>query len=619
MLVKGSLPPGLVGHEDLTRSIISESVRRHLLFSSPRDDDELEAYFGAVHGFWLARKPCCPEHSSPFEFLSDAYFQRYLRILAMAAKGTGKTQLLALLHVANSRFKPGCWTAHMGAHQAQSDRCYDYFLREISRPEILPEIAGKPLKSETLWKSKDNDITPGSRVEVLTATIAQASGPHEQIGTGDEFDQFGWDVWEHFNKTMHEAHGIKAQTILASTRFLKYGPVNRVIETLGTNLKVYPWCVWDVMAPCPYPCKKLPSACGAFAGKQCPLYERHSVDADGQKTVTPLCAGKAHKATGHLSWDEVINQFLLSSEGSFATLQTLDEPGREGLFFQELDNLRHRSDKLYKYVPGRDVYLGYDYGYGHPLCLGAWQVRPEDGLFYQFDELYGSHILTRNVCEWLSTREWLKDVQVGWPDPSNPEAIEEFRIFFHKMLGRYVMRTNTDNERIPGWGAVRRRLKGPLGGILIGLDRTKCPQTWNDLAGLQCKEGTEDCEKKQDHGADQVRYLVRNLEKYLRAQDAWSEDNRPDGVHETSRGEANTDDSARKLKENQTEELIKQRSDMLTRAGIPPKRITEHEARYSNDRAAFADALGEWLSEYTLQGRMNRAGMRPSSDDDDDE
>ena len=589
MLIKGSLPPGLAGHEDLTRAIISESVRRHLLATAPRNDDELEAYFGAVHGFWLARRPCCPEHSSPFDFLSDAYFQRYLRMLAMAAKGTGKTQLLALLHVANSRFKPGCWTAHMGAHQAQSDRCYDYFLKEVSRPEITIELAGKPLKSETLWKDKGD--TPGARVEILTATIAQASGPHEQIGTADEFDQFGWDVWEHFNKTMHEAHGIKAQTILASTRFLKYGPVNRVVETLGANLKVYPWCVWDVMSQCTYNCKKLPSACGVFAGKQCPLYERDIIDAQGVATKVPLCAGKAHKASGHLSWDEVINQFLLSSASSFATLQTLDEPGREGLFFPEADNLRHRSRTLYKYVPGRDVYLGYDYGYGHPMCLGAWQINPQTGLFYQFAELYGPHILVRQVCEWLSEQKWLSDVQAGWPDPSNPEAIEEFRQYFMAVLGRPVMSINTDNERIPGWSAVRRRLRGPLGGIMVGFDQEACPQTWNDLAGLQAKQGTEDCEKKQDHGGDQVRYLIRNLEKYLGVQDAWSEDKRPDGQME----------SERRAKELQAEALIKTRWDQLRAIGIPEARIRDSEGRYRNERAAFAEALGEWLAEFSLQ------------------
>lgn len=590
MLIKGSLPPGSSGDEAL--GALRESVRRTLLHRAPRNSEELYRYFGHVHGFWLARKACCDGHAAPFDFIDDAYFQRYLRQLAIAAKGSGKTQNLALLHVANSRFKPNCWTAHMGATQPQANRCYDYFVREVLRPEIIGEVVGKPIKQQTVFKD-------GSKVEVLTATIAQASGPHEQIGTADEFDQFNLDVWDHWSKTPHEASGIKAQMILASTRFKKYGPVSLVTEQLGSALKVYPWCVWDVMAKCTYDCKKLPPEAGVFAGQKCPLYEREVIEPDGSVTKTPLCAGKAHTASGHLSWDEVVSQFLLSSATSFATLQTLVEPGKEGLFLPECDSLRHRSD-AYQYVPGRPVYLGYDDGFGFPLCLGAWQVRPEDGLFYMFDGLYGSKKLPSEVCRWMSTKDWLKDVAVGWPDPSGQAAIEQYRQFFMGVLGRPVMVFDADNSRVDGWNVVRRRLRGPLGGVLLGFNRTACPpEVWNDLAGLQVKVGTEDCEKKQDHGADMVRYLCRNLERYLGLQEVWSDDKRPEGQM----------DAEYKAKEYQAEGLIKARWDQLRGIGVSEAKLREVEACFPGDRDKFAETLSEWVADYTVAGRMRRAGL----------
>ena len=868
MIIKGSLPPGLAGaNDEATRAILTEALRRALLHRAPRNDDELYNYFGHVHGFWLARKACCDGHRSPFDFIADAYFQRYLRLLAMASKGSGKTQALALLHVANSRFKPKCWTAHMGATQMQANRClspehrllgddlrwkradkytvgdkvlgfdehgtnrkyrlgeieslsyadepcfrvslrsgqefvttadhlwlvghrpwrngygglynyawvrtdaletsggtpgrccsvprrilhtwdddlsweagwlagmfdgegwltrsnlgigqnpgplldriaseiarfvglpinvtrekagaasttaygykrvgvsriqvpggipvrlgllgrirpmrimakldmntlgamecrvagagllddvlavvpvgvqtiikiktssstfladgypmhncYDYFVKEVRRPEIIPEVDGLPIQKGTRFKNE-------SRVEVLTATIGQASGPHEQVGTADELEQFDMDVWDHWSKTPHENHGIKAQMILASTRFSRYGPVTRIIEQLGPALAVYPFCIWDVMARCDYECKKLPAAAGPFAGKKCPLYERETTEADGSVTRTPLCAGKAHNSQGHLSWDEVVSQFLISTQGSFAVLQTLDEPGKEGLFFPECDSVRHRS-AVYQYVPGRPVYLGYDDGFGFPLALGAFQVR-EDGLFYMFDGLYGARKLTREVCAWLSGRPWLKDVAIGWPDPSGQAAIEEFREFFQAVLGRPVMTTDADNSRVDGWNVVRRRLRGPLGGVLLGFGTDCPPEIWNDLAGLQTKPGTEDCEKKQDHGADMVRYLCRNLERYLGVQDAWTEDKRPDGQF----------DVERRALEHQAEATIKKHWDMLRGIGIPEDKIKATEAQFGADRTGFAKSLGGWLSQYTLRGRMQRAGLA----DEDDE
>jgi len=597
MLTRNSLPPGWT---EADRDALTEGARRTLLHRAPRNDEELYRYFGIVHGFWIARKACCPEHASPFEFLADAYWQRHLRQLAMAAKSSGKTQALALLHVANSRFKPGCWTAHMGGSEKQANRCYDYIRTELARPDLAAEIEGHPLRSITTWKSKGE--MPGSRVEVLTATVGQASGPHPQIATADEFDQFPWDVWEHFNKTPHEAHGVKAQIIMASTRFKLYGPMTRIIETLGSHLKVSPWCTWDVMKRCDFDCKNLPPAAGAFAGQQCPLYARKVPDpVGGGFHEEPMCAGKAHSASGHLSWDEVVNAVLVSNQESFRVLQTLGEPGKEGLFFPECDQAIHRGD--FRYVPGRPVYLGYDYGFGFPMCLGAWQMR-QDGFLYQFDEVYGMRLSTQALCGQLAEKPWLKDVEVGWPDPSAQEAIETFRAFFQAAIGRPVMVPDTDNARIPGWAVLRRRLRGPLGEVGVGWDRAACPSTWSDVAGLQRKEGTEDCEKKEDHGADQSRYLVRNLEAYLGLKEAWSEERRPEG------GDA----PRQRALDAQAEQLIRERWDRLRGQGVTEERLKTSEARFDGDRRQFADMLGEWLSERTLGGRMRRGGLTERDD-----
>lgn len=585
MLVKPSLPPHLT---EADREGLTESVRRSLLIRAPRNDDELWRYFGHLYGLWFGRRAACPEHVGPFEFLSGAFFQRFVRGLAMAAKGTGKTRAMSVLHHARARFAPKCWIAHMGGTDKQANRCYDYIITDLAQPEFAAEVAGRPIRALTRFKN-------GSRIEVLAGTIAQASGPHEQIAAVDEFDQLDWEVWQHFNKTPHEAEGIKAQVVLASTRFNKYGPVNRVIDELGRHLSVSTWCVWDCMARCDRDCHNVEG------WGQCPLYSRKVRAPDGSETEEPLCGGRAHQARGHLTWDEVVNAFIVSDTESFDVLQRLGEPGTEGLFFPECDRLRHVSDAAV-YVKGQPVFLAYDYGYANPACLGAWQMRG-DGVLVNIAEKYEVGQLVETFTAWLAEQPWLADVEAGWPDPSAKEPIQRFREFFLAVLGRPVMTFETDASRIDGWRAVRRRLRDSMGRSSI-LFAPSCRNTWNDLAGLRRKEGSEDCEKKQDHGADQVRYLVRNIEQYLRIGE--NRELRP-----SSAGPATLQERAR---EAAAEGDIAQRWNALRGAGITEAALKDFESRFRGDRREVARGLGQWLSDLTMRGRLRRGGLHVDED-----
>lgn len=940
MLVLPSLPPGL-RRDDVTEdvhAVLRESARRSLLHRAPRTVEELYYYLGRVHEFWLARRAVCAEHSSPLEFIARAYFHSDPRLFALAAKGSGKTQALALLHMANSRFKPKCWTAHMGATQKQADYGYRYLQTEVGKPEIEGEVLGKPTRNETnfangsmvtvltgtisqaclpgsqgvitehgllrmdaivnrrmvvkvksynfelgqwewcpvtdwydhgpesdfmalsvdvsprrgcprhriltatgnhgimrpdgsrtalvdlrpgddvcvpgyvfspdekqvllglmlgdghvdkngrlcvvhglkqrdylawmvkvfaaltptlmphrgfgegvrmrtkahpdlmrlrerwygtgikrvpddivgelgplglaVWLMDDGGVTNGhwristdgfSRAEqetlatalmrfgvnpiieakgkawtirlrvadsrALTAHVAgfleasnkvkrwmaphvisghsgivrlfvasvtpvtrhgkrarrydlgvdrthnfcvgsgllvSNSGPHEQIGVVDELDQLDYDVWQHFNKTPHEADGIPAQLVLASTRFLKHGTVNRIIEDLGTRLKTVAWCTWDAMAPCPHQCDNVPDyARSTPEDPRCPMFSRKTIGPEGNETEEIMCGGKAHQGTGHLSFDEVLNQFLVSDARSFDILQGLKEPGSEGMFFPECSDLAHVKAE-YEYVPGQPVYLAYDDGFTFPHCLGAWQMRP-DGVLYQFDEHYGTKTLARDLCEnVLPEKPWLKDVEYGWPDPNGRPAIEEFRRFFLATIKRPVMVWDVDNARVDGWKVVRRRLRNQLGQTTIGF-HPRCKETWKDLKGLVAKEGTEDCEKVRDHGADQVRYLVRNLERFLGIRSAWDrEEQRPEGAVER----------VNKAREVLAEAEIRDRWDRLKGIGVKETHLKDLEARFGVDRIKFSQALGAWISENTMGGRLRRAGL---ADDENDE
>jgi len=571
------------------------SLAKYMTTRKPASKEELGAYFQVVHGYKFSNHGICLEHDGVLDFLWAVFSATELSpdLFALAAKGTGKTFTLAHAAIANSIFKPFCWTVHMGALQAQADRCYKYFSDEILKPELRSFVKGDPLKSKT-------EFTTGARVEVIPGTIGAASGPHEHVGVIDEFDLLDYDVWTHFSKTPHESHGIPAQIVLASTRFKKAGPVMRVIDDLGKNLKTFSWCILDSMAPCKYQCDDVPGV-----GK-CPLFER-KVIRQGVEVTEIMCGGKAHEATGHLTYAQVLKEFLRSDQVSWGTLQLLEEPGSEGMFFPECDDARHQSAE-YVYREGRDVFLGCDWGFasGGAACLGAWQIR-EDGLAYQFYELYGPGMTAADMMLKIEDKPWLKDVKGGWPDPSGKDQIETSRRFFQEKLGTPIMSFKTDNDRKSGWSALRRRLRGPRGEVMIGW-HPSCKNTWADIKGLTASTiDPEDCEKRQDHGADQARYLARNYDKWASVMSAYDRD----------------DDATVDIEKSGTlsqEHDVSEKIELLIRTGVSISAITELEKQFSKrERKEFITALGDWLSDRSIGGRMERAGMTMYTPTDKDD
>lgn len=609
MLVQPSLPPWLRQVSDQTRQRLRESVRKALALRAPRTAEELWLLVAYRWGAGLARRAVCPEHDPPFEWLRRAFFQLDDRLFALAAKGTGKTYQFAIVHELNAQFKPGVWTAHVGAIEIQARRCFDYLEAHLRQEGLIGRavdplvwaaaIDGAPLRSKIVWRN-------GSRLEILAGTLGQVSGPHPTIGAMDEVELVDLEVWRHFAKSLHETPAARAQMLLGSTRFKLGGPVEQILSGAGEHgrpvWRVVRWCVWDAMSRCQYDCDNVPG----FG--RCPLWSRVEIGPDGTRQEVPMCAGRAHRADGHLTPDEVINAYLLSDHDSWATIMELRRPARRGAFFPEFDDtpggLHVRPE--YEWVPGQPVHLAYDDGFAYPAVLGAWQVTPS-GLLYQFDEIYVVGKLPRQILAELEARPWFADVREGWgfADPTAHQAIAEFNDFCRARFGRALWRYDVDNTRLAGWQALRRRLWGARGRPTIGW-HPRCVHTIRELKHLRRREGTEDCEKVDDHGPDMVRYFVLNFERLMGYNEARNAASRPDGGLERLAREA----------EARAEGLVRERWDRLRALGVPEAELRALEARWAGQRAALARALGGLLAELTLVGRLRRSGLAAEPEED---
>ena len=101
----------------------------------PRTDDSLHAYISGMLGFHIPRIAVCPGHQAPFDVVKDAFFRRHNRILVLAGRGCGKTQILSILNLLRSKFYPRCGTGHYAAVGAQGEWGYNYMIQMKLAPQ----------------------------------------------------------------------------------------------------------------------------------------------------------------------------------------------------------------------------------------------------------------------------------------------------------------------------------------------------------------------------------------------------------------------------------------------------------------------------------------------------
>lgn len=203
----------------------------------------------------------------------------------------------------------------------------------------------------------------------------------------------------------------------------------------------------------------------------------------------------------------------------------------DGAFFDNWDEERHvlrTRDWLYKIPRWASRFRAYDHGFARPFSCGWYAVSDgtwglPDGALLKYREWYGSNgkpnegnrmtvdLVTKGIIarEMFPAGEGLferENVAFGVADPS---------IFKHEGGPSIaeIMSVNGldwrrgDNDRVPGWSEVRRRLNG-IGGrpLLYFLDC--CEDSIRTIPTLQVKEDKpEDLDTEgEDHSADELRY-----------------------------------------------------------------------------------------------------------------
>jgi len=371
----------------------------------PRTEEELKRYVEVFLGFRLEDRPVVEGHNSPLEFLADVFFERVERALLFANRGSGKTRLLSILHLLNSVHKPGCWSVNVGSIEEQGRRGYRYFSEYLVEGGVYEdELVAPPSMERTEFKN-------GSVVEMVSGSAKSLSSPRPHKLAADEIDHWEAEVFEIASQCTSGDDRIIAQTILVSSRYYEFGLLSRLLDEADERgIRVYRWCVWDVMERCDGP--------ETGRCKVCPLYEWvHPV----KRVKEKLCGGEiGPRCRGHVPVRDVVDKFLLGSPYTFYTQQLLGEASREGLVFGEFgpENVREPEGLELSYCAGVD----FGYAPGHPAVIEVLGEDSAGGLWF-VDEWWREGALPslhREAAKEMMER-W--GIEIFWCDPSRPDII----------------------------------------------------------------------------------------------------------------------------------------------------------------------------------------------------
>ncbi len=254
----------------------------------------LHFYIRCFLGFYIPRYSHCKHkeenlsHTSPFEFISDMFFEKVVNAIAFANRTGGKTLSIAILNHLDMTFKKKCEVCTAGAVLKQATRSQEY-LRDFhyQNDSFLAKqlLDSDPTKWRIFYKN-------GSETEIITASYDGLNGPHPQKARIDEIELIkgGWETLQQaFSMTLPKEN-ILEQTVYSSTRKFGDAVMQRLLNKSDDHnrdfppkitpylWKIYKWCIWETVEKCTRQCKD-DSKYGS-----CPAYSK--------------CKGKAHKVKG---------------------------------------------------------------------------------------------------------------------------------------------------------------------------------------------------------------------------------------------------------------------------------------------------------------------------------
>lgn len=280
----------------IDREWLRAEIFQDYLANPPKNDDELHWWIKTFLGMDIPRTAsgvCPDDHTAPFDFIADQFFERCSAAFGFANRNGGKTILVAVLNVLDMLFKPGIEIVLAGAVLQQAQKGYEYLIKFLTGDPLLASmVAFQPTMSKTVLRNE-------SKIIIVTCTYAGLNGPHPNKLRLDEVELIHPQYLQE-GLSMPQSHpdGWSAQVTFTSTRKISAGTVQKLIDQAEEkDIRIYKWCVFENIERCTRKCKADPEHgdCGAYSK---PDKDGKPVGVCGVLDGASVAHGKAQKTLG---------------------------------------------------------------------------------------------------------------------------------------------------------------------------------------------------------------------------------------------------------------------------------------------------------------------------------
>ena len=517
---------------------IKKELTEYFLANPPKTDDELHTFISVAFGITIPRYAVCPNHSGVFDFIADAFFERYPKQIVLANRTGGKTLGVAVLNVCEAIFKDKCGIVCIGGAKQQAEQSYEYsvdFLREnpVLWDRVMPRGS---LMSKTDFKNQ-------SVLKVLSSSEKSVHHGHVPKVRLDEVDLIEPQIFEGALSIPLTKNNIKSNLLLTSTRFKPFGLMQKLIDSANQRgYKVYTFCYKDIAERCPDKRSGITSAVYYIHRKERKLlnseefikikdkkdeYVRYEMF-DGCQfcQLATTCCGDLKRANGWYLIDDLLNKYSEESH-MWDSQWECRLPYQGDLAFSVFDS--EKSCKTITYNPNWDTYCSMDFGWAAPF-YAVWFQVDWYGRIYIIDEYMVRNTIAKDYGKVLYNRgmningNYIRYKNVKFHgDPAGKSGNEVSGlspIAELKKLYQIDVKTKKINPTAR-FNVIRKKMIGNNGETDFFIDKDKCPVLYQAICAAQLKKNIEGQEASEEivrddnviHMIDALSYGIANVFK----------------------------------------------------------------------------------------------------------
>lgn len=339
----------------------------------PADREALWLDVARRFGIALPHKVFTPGHSTPFDFVADAFFSPAQDLASWANRSGLKTLCASIIAALEFLYteRPIHGRVLSGSED-QATHLYSYWADWAHR------ILGDRLKGDT---GKLLTRLENGTFQILAASQKRVRGGKVQRLYRDEIDEIPDEILSASIGMLDSRHGVPARSIDLSTWHYPHGPMGQLVEEAEErNIHLHKWNVWETIARCP-PDRHLD-------GKGCVSCKLAAacVPKAQQHFHQPMRRlGIAADACGLIAIDDAIKQFSQWSAQEWDAEAECKRPSVAGLVYPTFSRAMHVRPDL-DFSEELLTYRAIDWGLRDFICL--WLQVDKNGVVYVVDEYW---------------------------------------------------------------------------------------------------------------------------------------------------------------------------------------------------------------------------------------